>query len=114
MERYPEFSILSDTFDTVVLDGRRNSRTLDGRARVQIMQDELQYEFTITHPNLKKHDVKTLLDFYRDNLVIEFEFYNPDDDQVYICMFYSPPVYSDYIVDMKNVTFTLAGYPKNG
>lgn len=114
MERYPELPILSDTFDTVVLDGRRNSRTLDGRARVQIAQDDLQYEFTITHPSLKRAEVNTLLDFYRDNLVMEFEFYNPEDERVYICMFYSPPAYSDYVADMKNVTFTLAGYPKNG
>lgn len=112
MERYPNLSVLVDDYERDALDGRRNSRTLDGKPRVQIMYESLQHEFHVTHPALNVDQVQTLIDFYNDNKTREFEFEGPDDGEIYVCVFYSPPKFGNYIANRKSVSFVLAGERK--
>lgn len=114
MEQYPDLCVFGDDYDRVDLDGRRNSRTLDGRPRVQILWEGEQQEFSITHPQLNVSQVNDLLNFYRRNIVLEFEFKDPVDEKIYICMFYSAPKFSRFNMEKKDVTFKIAGYLKNG
>lgn len=113
MERYPDLCIWVNDFDRTDFDGRRNSRDLGGRPRVQILFDGSQQEFKITHPQLKPSEIDSLLSFYKDNLVKEFEFHNPEDSKIYTCLFWSAPKFSRFNGLLKDVTFTLAGYLKD-
>lgn len=109
MEKYPDLFVLASDYDREGLDGRRNSRALDGRPRVQFTYEKTQHEFTITHPKLSTGDVQILMDFYQSNKGREFEFDNPEDGKTYICIFYSGPKFSDFVVNRKDVTFIITG-----
>lgn len=114
MNKYPDFPILAADFNHTIDDGRRNSKTIDSMPRVQILTDEASHEFSVTHPALLPDEVEQLLKFYRENLMLEFEFYNPSDGKTYICIFYSAPEFGNFIALRKDVTFVLAGREKVG
>lgn len=114
MEQYPDLPVFIGDYNREDLDGRRNSRTADGMPKVQILWDGRQSEIKITHPQLDRAQSDEIVSFYERNIVLEFEFLNPEDDKTYICMFYSPPRYGRWNRGLKDVSFTLAGYLKNG
>lgn len=109
MNNYPSFPIEPTSFAKEYDDGRRDDKTLGGQQRTQFMYQGVFYAFSVTHVFLSREEAQMFESFYEANKVGEFEFYNPEDWNTYVCRFTSKPEFSRFTGLHRDVTLKFRG-----
>lgn len=110
MNIYPAIRLNAPEFSHKKIDGRVVSRMEDGTARVQILFDGLQHEFSVLHFLLDKSQRAVVDQFYEDNEALEFYYDCPFNKKRYQCQFTSSPQPTGHVGPRCHLTVGFTGF----